>query len=696
MRAYPTSRIRNIGLFSHGGTGKTSLAEALLFASGNSKRLGRVLEGNTISDYDPDEIKRHSSISLSLVPIEYQDHKINLIDTPGYSEFIGDMQCGLRVADTALILVDAHTGIEVGSDLMWSAASSLGLPRVIVVNKMDRENSDFDQVVEQTRSQWGSAATPLFVPIGREQDFRGIASILTEKAYIYKIDTAEFQEVDIPPEVRESFERYKDDLIERIAETSDDLTTKYLEGEPLSADEITNGLKAGILSCSIFPIVPVSALHVIGASQILDFVVDFLPSPDTRSCKVLQDGKEINLQPQSSGELAALVFKTIADPFVGKLSYFRVYSGTIKSDTHVFNPRTGKEERIGQLFFVRGKEQKPTDRIEAGDIGAVAKLAETLTGDTLTSQSKPIQLPKIEFPHPIYTASIRPKTKADLDKMGSALQRMLEEDPTLHVSRDPQTGETLVSGMGESHIELMAERMKRKFGVEVEIGIPRVPYRETITASARAEYKHKKQTGGHGQYGHVILQIEPNPNSEFEFQSTVVGGAVPKQYFPAVEKGVQEAMQEGTVAGYPVVNVKVTLTDGSYHSVDSSEMAFKLAASQAFKRGMSEAKPVLLEPIMEVSIYVPDQFVGDVMSDLNSRRARVEGMDPSGAGFTVIRAQAPLAEMQKYSSQLRSITQGRGTFTMEFSHYEEVPPHLTDQIVQEAKAYREMQNSGHH
>ncbi len=692
MRAYPAARIRNVGLFSHGGAGKTSLAEAMLFVTGAVNRLGKTLDGNTVSDFDPDEVKRQSSINLSVLPIEYRDTKINVLDAPGYFEFVGDMVSAMRVVDLAIILVDAHSGVQVGSDQMWKAARRAGIPTIVVVNKMDQENASFDQLVEQMRADWGNAVTPILVPMGSERAFRGVVNVLSSKAYTFgSPGTGEFQEGEAPPELAADIERYRDMLIEEAVETDDDLTMKYLEGEEITPDELRQGLRAGVLSGTIAPVVASSALNVVGVQQLLDEIVELGPSPLERpeTATVPRSDDQVELRGDESGPLAALVFKTLADPFVGKLSYFRVYSGSLRSDSQVVNARTGHNERIGQLFFVRGKDQKPTDHVGAGDIGAVAKLAETFTGDTLSSPDRPLALEGISFPAPSYTVAVLPRTKGDLDKMGTALHRMIEEDPTLHLGREAASGETLVSGMGESHIQIMADRMQRKFGVGVETKLPSVPYRETITTATVSEYKHKKQTGGHGQYGHVILNIEPNQEQEFEFRETIVGGAVPKNYFAAIEKGIQEAIQEGPVAGYPVVNVRVTLTDGSYHSVDSSDMAFKLAASQAFRKGAAEARPTLLEPIMSVTVTVPDQFTGEVMSDLNGKRARVEGMEPSGDGMTTVRAQVPLAEIQRYSSDLRAITQGRGSFTMEFSHYEQVPPHLSQQIVEAARARRE-------
>ncbi len=692
MQVYPASQIRNVGLFSHGGTGKTSLAEAMLYVTGATNRLGKVTEGTTVSDHDPDEIKRKGSISTSVIPIEYKGCKLNVLDCPGYSEFVGEMVSALRVVECAVILVDAHTKIEVGSDLMYRAAERAGIPRMIIVNKMDRENADFEAVVSQMREEWGHSVVPVYLPIGQEQAFKGVADVLTGTAYVYGgTGDGKYEESPLPDDLTADRERYLDMLTELVAETDDELTMKYLDGGELTPEEMAHGLRAGVIRGSIVPVLVAAGGPAIGVPQVLDALVNLAPSPlDRLEIPRPQNGEQPQPLPaDADGPVAALVFKTVADPFVGKLSLFRVYSGTLKHDSHVRNMRTGDEGKLSQLYVLRGKEQIPTDRIQAGDIGAVTKLIQTATGDTLCDPGKSIALAGISFPTPTYTAALRPRTKADLDKMGASLTRMADEDPTLRISKDPHSGETLVSGMGEAHINIMAERMQRKFSVGVETALPTVPYRETITVPTRAEYKHKKQSGGHGQYGHVVLNIEPNPDAEFEFTEKVVGGAVPKQFYPAVEKGVQEALHEGLVAGFPVVNVRVTLTDGSYHSVDSSEMAFKVAASQAFRKGAIEAHPVLLEPVMEVAITVPEQFVGEVMSDLNGKRARVEGMDPGEHGQTCVRAQVPLAEMQKYSSDLRAITQGRGSFTMEFSHYEPVPHHLTPHVVEAAKAHRE-------
>lgn len=688
MKSYPASALRNIGLFGHGGTGKTSLVDGLLFAAGGASRLGRVTEGTSVSDYDPDEIKRRGSVNLTVVPIEYADHKINLLDTPGYAEFAGEVSCAVRAADCALVLVDAHAGIEVGSDVVFRQLRAAGLPTLLVVNKMDRENADFDAALEQMRSEWGHAVAPLLIPIGREHDFKGVVNVVTGRAWLYSAD-GKASETAAPDHLRGQAAAYREQLMELAAEADDGLTEKYLGEGALTDDELHQGLVLGIAAGTISPVVAAAVPSLVGVSALLDVLVTYAPSPARRPVHGETDAGEVSLTPDPSGPLAALVFKTVADPFVGRLSYFRVYSGTVRSDSRVVNARTGHEERLGQVYLTRGKEQLPAQEVTAGDIGAVPKLSAVQTGDTLHGADNRLKLRGIEFPHPTYTASVRPKSKADLDKLGSALQRMVEEDPSLHLAKDPSSGETLVTGLGEAHIQMMAERMARKFGVQVEVGLPPVAYRETITHRSRAEYKHKKQTGGHGQYGHVVLEVEPNEEQEFEFRETVVGGAVPKQFFPAVEKGVQEALHEGLLAGHPIVNIRVTLVDGSYHPVDSSEMAFKLAAAQAFKKAALDAGPVLLEPIMETTVTVPDGCVGDVMSDFNSRRARVEGLDPRGEGMTAIRALVPQAEMLRFSGDLRAMTQGRGDFDMEFSGYEPVPAHIATHLTHGAEAHRE-------
>ncbi|MBI4318915.1 MAG: elongation factor G [Chloroflexi bacterium] len=684
MKNLKTEQLRNVGLFSHGGAGKTSLAEAMLFNAGVINRLGRVDEGNTVSDYDPDEIKRHISVQLSVLPYEWKGVKTNVLDTPGYFDFVGEVAEAVRVVDGAIVLLDAVSGVEVGTEAMWKYADEHEVPRLVFVNKIDRENADFLRTVEQLQDRFGKSVVPIQLPIGAEDAFSGVVDLVAGKAYLGpKLEAAE-----IPAGMKGQVDSFREKLVEAAAEHDDTLIAKYLEGEELSEAEIKMGIRSATVAGKLVPVLVGSATTNKAIPAVMDAINDYLPSPvdrgDVKATNLLASKEEL-LKPGDSSSLAALVFKTSADPYVGKLTYLRIYAGLMHSDSQVWNGNRGREERIGQLFVLRGKAQEPIVQLGAGDIGAVAKLQETTTGDTLCSKDHPLTLPGIAFPKPAFTAAIEPKTKVDLDKLGPSLTRLIEEDPTLQVRKEHDTGETLLSGMGESHVDIAVEKMKRKFGVDVLVKTPKVPYKETITGATKAEYKHKKQTGGHGQYGHVYLEVESlGRGTGFEFADRVVGGVVPRQYIPAVEKGVREALPEGVLAGYPVVDLKVTLYDGSYHPVDSSEMAFKIAASQAFKKGLEQANPVLLEPIMDVTVTVPEQYMGDVMGDLNSKRARVLGMEPQD-GMSVIRAQAPLAEMQHYAADLRSITQGRGVYTMEYSHYEEVPPHIAQTVIAEAK-----------
>ena len=685
MKRYTSDQIRNVGLFSHSGAGKTSLVEAALFATGVTSRLGRVDEGSAASDFDPEEVKRQISISLSVLPCEWRNVKINLLDAPGYSDFIGEVTESMRVVDGAAILISAVDGVEVGTDIAWKLADEQKLPRVIVVNKMDRENADFDRVVQQARRRLHNKAVPIHLPMGAGPTFQGVIDLVSMTART----GPGTEEGPIPGEFQAAAEAAREAMIEAIAELDDDLITKYLEGEALTDEEIRTGLRQGTASGALAPILATAALGNLGTTAFLDAVIGFLPSPVERGpvrAMVGNEDRVEELPPSEDGPLAALVFKTTADQYVGKLSYFRVYSGVLRSDSRVFNTNRGREERIGQLFLPRGKSQEPLSEVPAGDIGAIAKLAETGTSDTLCATDRPpMLLAPITFPEPSYSASVEPKTKADLDKLGSALARIADEDRTIRVHKDPDTNETILSGMGDSHLTVTVEKMRRKFGVDVTLGTPKVSYKETISLPAKSEYKHKKQTGGHGQYGHVLFELEPLPRGTgIEFESRVVGGTVPKNYIPAVEKGIHEAVSQGAVAGYPVVDIKVVLYDGSYHSVDSSEMAFKIASSQAFKKGMQSARPVLLEPVYLVRTTVPDEFTGDVMSDFNTRRARVQGMTPLD-GTTTIEALVPLAEILHYSTDLRSLTQGLGSYTMQFDHYDEVPGHVAQQVVEERK-----------
>jgi len=672
MQHYRAENIRNVVLLSHTGAGKTSLAEAFLYNCGAITRLGRVDDGNTTSDYDPDEIRRQSSINLSVLPLEWKGSKVNIIDTPGYADFVAEVRAALRVADAAVIVICAASGVEVGTEQVWRYCDEVGLPRLIFVNKIDREHADFYKTVAQIQANFGRKCIPVQLPIGAQDSFAGTVDLLTR--------TSSPPEGEIEP----FFER----LVEAVAETDDALATKYLEGEELSEGELRAGLRAGVISGTIVPILVGTALDNKGIAELLDAIGQYLPSPKDRDKIIARDPnteQEVAIEPEEEGPLSAFVFKTSADPYVGKLNYFRVYSGTLRSDSTVWNASKGRAERIGQLYTIRGKAQEPTAQVSAGDIGAVAKLAETGTGDTLCSQARPLAFAPISFPIPSLSVAVHPKTKADVDKLGTALSRLGEEDPSLSVRREPDTGETILSGLGEAHLEVAVERMRRKLGVDADLELPKIPYKETITTTTRAEYKHKKQTGGHGQYGHVFLELEPlSRGTGYEFADRVVGGAVPKNYIPSVEKGVHEALHEGVVAGYPVVDIKVTVYDGSYHPVDSSDISFKIAGAHALRKGVSQGEPVLLEPIMSVRITVPEDFTGDVIGDLNGKRARILGMSPQN-GANLVEAQVPLSEMLRYATELRSMTQARGSFVMEFSHYEEVPAHITQRIIAESK-----------
>jgi elongation factor G len=668
-------KIRNVVLLSHSGAGKTSASEAMLFTAKAITRLGKVSEGTTTSDYDPDEIKRQISISLSILPCQWQGVKINLLDTPGYSDFVGEVRAAMRVAEGAIIVVCAASGVEVGTEQVWSYCEEAKLPRLILVNKMDRENADFYRTLGQLQSKFGSRCVPMQLPIGAQESFEGIVDLLTMKTGT--------EAKELPADLQEKAKSFQEKLIEAVAEVDDKLIEKYLGGEALSGEELGSGLRKAVLSGRIVPVLAGSATKNIGLSSLLEAIDSYLPSAKEREVVTVTDSTTGKLQPSPDGPLAALVFKTSADPYVGKLTYFRVYSGAINSNSQVWNASRGGAERIGQLFVLRGKNQEPVPQISAGDIGAVAKLTTTSTGDTLCNQDKQVKIAPIEFPPPIFSLAVHPKTKTDLDKLGAALTRLAEEDPTLQVRREADTNETILSGIGESQLEVAAEKMLRKFGVGVKLEIPKVPYKETITAPAKAEYKHKKQTGGHGQYGHVLLELEPLPRGTGnEFVDRVVGGAIPRNYIPAVEKGVKEGFKEGVLAQYPVTDLRAIVYDGSFHPVDSSDICFKIAGAGALKKGMTEGQPVLLEPIMNIKVTVPEDYTGDIIGDLNTKRARVQGMSPGG-GVNIIEAQVPLAEILRYAIDLKSITQGRGSYKAEFSHYEEVPAHVTQKIIAE-------------
>jgi len=674
MKSYAPDAIRNVGLVGHGGAGKTSLTEALLFQTGAISRLGKVEEGSTTTDYDPDEIKRKMSVSASIAPVEWRDTKINVVDAPGYADFFGEVVQSLRVVECAVLVVDAVSGVQVGTDAAWREADSEQLPRMVFVNKMERENADFGKTFEQLRSRRGTGVVALSIPIGAEGGFKGVVDVISQTAVL---DDKSGATEAAPGDMAEELARYREMLIESAAEMDDDLLTKYLEEGELTEEEIRTALKKGVAERRIVPVLAGSAALGKGVRVLLDAFVDFVPAASEGRVRT-EDGKE------AAGQ-AALVFKTVSDPFIGRLSFLRSYTGEVRSDSHVWNPTHQKEERIGQLFTMRGKTQEPTPSIGTGDIGVVAKLSETSTGDTLTAKEHPVTLERVKFPQSLYSAAIQPKTKTDLEKLSPSLARMTEEDPTLHVLRDPATGEMILSGLGESHLEIACERMQRKFGVNVALSEPRVAYRETVRGNAKAEGRHVKQSGGHGQYGVCWIAIEPLPRGGgFEYVDKIVGGVVSHSYRPAVEKGIREAMEEGVLAGYPVVDIRATLFDGKEHPVDSSEMAFKIAGSLAFKKAAQDAGVELLEPVMDVEITVPDDFTGDVIGDLNTKRAHLHGMTPDD-GMTTISAEAPQSEMLRYATDLRALTQGRGTYTMHFSHYQEVPAHVAQQLVEKLK-----------
>jgi len=682
MEQYGLDNIRNLVLLSHCGAGKTSLSEAILFTAGAISRLGKVDDGATTSDYDPDEVKRKISLNLAMLPCQWKGAKINLIDTPGYSDFVGEVKAAIRVSEGAVIVVCAASGVEVGTEQVWAYSEEANLPRLVLVNKMDRENANFYRAVDEVQSKFGSKCLPVQLPIGAHHDFQGIVDLMAMKAYI----GSKAEEAEIPSSMQTQVDSFREKLIEAIAEVDDKLIEKYLGGEEFSQEELSNGLRQAIVSGRIVPILVGSALQNVGINWLMDAIYNYLPSPKERGVISTGDSGKQAVEPSQDAPLEALVFKTSADPYVGKLTYFRVYNGVIDSNSQVWNATQDEVERIGQLFILRGKTQEPVSQIGAGDMGAVAKLSLASTGDTLCSRDKPVKIEPILFPEPAFSEAVYPKTKADLDKLGAALSRLSEEDPTLRVRRDTDTKETILSGIGETHLEVAAEKMMRKFGVGVELEIPRVPYKETITAPAKAEYKHKKQTGGHGQYGHVMLEVEPLPRgSGHEFVNKVVGGRIPRNYIPAVEKGVNEAIHEGVLARYPVVDIKATVYDGSFHPVDSSDICFKIAGAGALRKGLSQGQPILLEPIMNIIITIPEDFTGDIVGDLNTKRARVQGMNPED-GNNVIEAQVPLAEVLRYAIDLKSITQGRGSYTIELSYYEEVPSHITQKIIDTRQA----------
>ncbi len=684
----PADRIRNVALVGHRGSGKTSLHEALLFQAGAINRMGSVVDGTTNSDTDPDEKARQMSITAAMATFEWQDRKVNLIDTPGDSSFIADALGALRVCESAVFVINAVMGVEVHASRLWQRAAELDLARLIFVNMLDRERADFFRALESLKSAFGQHVVATEIPIGSEHEVRGVIDLVDMKAYEYDgVARDNSKEIPIPDELQAQAQEYREKLMDEVAENSDALMERYLEGEDISHEEIVTALKEGTNHGHIFPVTCGVATRNLATNRLLDAIVEDLPSPVKHGG--LEIG-EVTLEPVEDKEMFAYVFKTRADPFAGRINIFRVYQGVVKHDTQVLNTRTHTKERIGQLLTFEGNQTGHANDFGPGDIGAVAKLKETKAGDWLASRDEPIEMPSIKLPAPVMAFAVEPKSKGDEEKVFTALRRLQEEDPTIDLHRDDQTGEQIVAGLSQVHVEVIVERLKSRFGAEVNLNPPHVPYQETIRKAAKAHGRHKKQTGGRGQFGDCHIEIEPlESGSGFEFVNAIKGGVIPTGFIPAVEKGVHDAMQAGVVAGFPVKDVRVRLYDGSYHTVDSSEMAFRLAGSLAMKQAMEQAGPVLLEPIMLVTVAAPEDAVGDVIGDLNSRRGRPLGMEPVGAGMTDVKAEVPMAEMLSYAPDLRSITGGQGEFTMEFLRYEEVPGHLAGKVVEEARAEKE-------
>jgi elongation factor G len=694
MKDYAVENMRNVVIVSHGGAGKTMLTEAMLFAARATDRMGKVEEGNTVTDFEPEEISRQSSISSAAAFCEWDGNKITLIDTPGYINFLEDAKACVRAADGAVVIMSPISGIKAETEKVWEYCNEFGLPRIIFISKMDKERADFRTVLNECGKGFCKDATPVQIPIGSESSFKGIIDLLKMKAYMTEGD-GKTKETDIPADMKAEAEEFRGKMIEKIAESDDSLIEKYLETGELSQEEIVSGLRKGCIAGKVTPVLCGASPRGIGVTQLLDMITAALPNPLEKAASTpikvtdARTGEEVVLKTDKDGPLAAVVFKTIADPFAGKLSLFRVISGQVRSDSAVFNAHKEKEERIGQVFYLMGKKQVPAQAIKAGEIAAVAKLKETITGDTLCDKAHPYIVEPIHYQEPVMAFAIEAKNKGEEDKISNGMHRLLEEDPTLRFVRDEQTKEMILSGMGQLHLEITLERLKRKFGTEVVMKTPKVPYKETIKGRTKIQGKYKKQSGGRGQYGDTWIEIEPLPHGGgFEFVDKIVGGAIPRQYIPAVEKGIVDAMHEGVIAGYPVVDVKVTLYDGSYHDVDSSEMAFKIAGSMGFKKGVLECRPTLLEPLMDVTVVVPEDTMGNVIGDLNSRRGKVQGMTASGSNQKVT-AQVPMSEMLNYAPTLNSLTSGRGMYTMSFSHYEEVPAHLAQKVIEESKKAHE-------
>ena len=667
MQTYATDQLRNLVLVSHSGAGKTTLGEALLFATKAISRLGKVEDGNTTADYEPEAVKRGGSTQLAILPCPWRDHKLTVIDTPGYFDFLGDALSALRVADAAVLVVAANAGVEVGTEQMWRRVRDRGLPCFIFVNKLDRDNTDFFETLSTLTHALGKECVPLQVPLGAAQDLHGVAGLLAPSD-------------QLPAEAQEARER----LVEAVAENDDELATKYLEGEEITEEELTAGLRRAVSAGQLVPVLAGSATRSVGVTDLLDVLVDYAPSPAAQPPATAREanGAEEELAPAGDGPLAALVFKTTADQYVGRLSFIRVYSGTLTSDSEVSNSQKEQSERVGQLFVPQGKEQNQVPHLVAGEIGAVGRLAATSTGDTLSQRDRRLILDGVDFPAPLYAMAVSPKTKSDTDKLTTALNRLVEEDPSLLFTREADTGEALLVGMGDSHLALAIQRAQRKLGANLLLQAPRVPYKETLSAVARVEHRYKQQSGGHGHFAHVVMRLEPlDRGVGVEFTTEVVGGSVPKDFIPAVEKGVRRACAEGVLAGYPVVDIRAVLCDGSFHAVDSATMDFDIAGYYGLKKGFLDGSPALVEPVMLLRVNTPDSYTGDIIGDLNSKRGRILGMIPQSDGSTIVEGHVPLAEVQRYALDLRSVTQGRATFTAEFDHYEAVPANLVQRII---------------
>jgi elongation factor G len=691
VNTYEAGNIRNVLLVGHGGSGKTTLSEALLFLGGVTSRMGTVEDGNTVSDFEPEEVKRQISVSLALTPIEWRNTKLNILDAPGYADFIGDVRAAMRAVDACLFVVSAVDGVEVQHEVVWELAVENNLPRAFFINKMDRERASFQRTLDQLVQSFGTQVAPLQFPIGEEHDFEGVVDFLSAKAYHYASGGPKGVESDWPEELHSQADPLREKLAESVAESDDVLLERYLEQGELPEEDIVKGIRGGLVEARIAPVLVGSASKGIGVDRLADLIVDEFPSPlDRPPVKVMtKDGEEQERSTDPNGPLAAVVFKTVSDPYVGRINLFRVYSGNIRPDSTIHNATQNEDERVHQIFTMRGKEHENLSEVPAGDIGAVAKLAHTFTGDTLSEKSAPITLGALELPEPLHAVAVEPKTKGDEDKLSTAYHRLQEEDPTFRVERMADTHETVMYGMGEAHLDVMAERMQRKFGVEVISHPARVPYKETIRAPVEAIGRHVKQSGGHGQYAVAHMKVEPlERGGGFEYINKIHGGAIPSQFIPSVEKGIRKAMEEGTT-GHQMVDLRVTLFDGKFHTVDSSDMAFQIAGSIGIKEAVQKSGVVLLEPVMDLEVLVPDSMTGDVIGDLNTKRGRVSGMNPTGTGKTRVFAQVPQSELTRYSIDLRSITGGRGAFTMTFSHYDEVPSQLADKVIADSQKEKE-------